>query len=120
MKIYNSDSKKYGGDQYDILNTKLQIFYDCCSKVKLNKARFHSAFSIILKDKAADFYFNKISGRLYGFRKMVEMTKAHFETEENRQKYLSEWRETILRGIITQQPDKSRLECLELLLISFV
>jgi hypothetical protein len=28
MKVYNQDSQKYGGDQYDILNYKLQIFYN--------------------------------------------------------------------------------------------
>jgi hypothetical protein len=42
------------------------------------------------------------------------MTKAHFETEEARQKYLSEWREATLLRTIAENPAKSRLECLQL------
>jgi hypothetical protein len=43
----------------------------------------------MLKERALDFYYNKISRRLYEFTKIVEITKAYFKTEENRQKYLS-------------------------------
>jgi hypothetical protein len=42
----------------------------------------------MLKKRALDFYYNKISGRLYEFTKIVKITKAYFKTEENRQKYL--------------------------------
>ena len=45
---------------------------------------------------------------------MINLTKAHFETEENHQKYLSEWRETTLLRTISENPDKSRLECFQL------
>jgi hypothetical protein len=38
MKIYNNDDKKYGGEEYNILDIKLQIFYDCCSKIGLLEA----------------------------------------------------------------------------------
>jgi len=30
MKFYTDDAKKYGGEVYDILDAKLQVFYDCC------------------------------------------------------------------------------------------
>jgi hypothetical protein len=69
----------------------------------------------MLKERALDFYYDKISGRLYKFTKIVEITKAHFKTEENRQKYLSKWRETTLATIIVRNPKKSQLECLEIL-----
>lgn len=115
MKIYKDD-KKYGGEEYDILDAKLQVFYDYCSKIGLQPPQFYVAFSAMLKGKAADFYYDKIAGRSYDFTTMVEMTKAHFETEERRQKYLTEWRETSLVGIIAKNSDKPKLECLELLL----
>jgi hypothetical protein len=83
------NKKKYGGGQYDILDVKLQILYDYCTKIRLDKTQFHLAFLSMLKERALDFYYDKISGRLYEFTKIVEMTKAHFKTEENRQKYLS-------------------------------
>ena len=28
IKIYNDNGKKFGGEMYDILDIKLQIFYD--------------------------------------------------------------------------------------------
>jgi len=31
-KLYYSDDSKYKGEIYDILNTKLQIFYNYCNK----------------------------------------------------------------------------------------
>jgi len=31
-KLYYSDDSKYRGEIYDVLNTKLQIFYDYCNK----------------------------------------------------------------------------------------
>ena len=96
MKVYHDNNKKYGGGQYDILDDKLQVFYDCCTKGGLGDAQFHLAFSIVLKDRASEFYYDKIAGHSYEFVTMVDMTKTHFETEENRQKYLSEWRETTL------------------------
>jgi hypothetical protein len=37
MKIYNDDDKKYGGEEYDILDIKLQIFYDYCLKIGLSE-----------------------------------------------------------------------------------
>jgi hypothetical protein len=70
----------------------------------------------MLKDKASDFYYNKITRRLYDFRIMVNLIRSHFETKENRQKYLLEWRETTLIRIISKNPDKSKLKCLELML----
>ena len=46
---------------------------------------------------------------------MVAMVKTHFETEENRQFYMSEWRETTLPRVIASNPIKSKLECLRML-----
>jgi hypothetical protein len=116
MKVYQSDEKKYGGDQYDILDTKLFIFYDLCGKVGVEESYFDRAFSSMLKGRALEFYYDKIIGREYTFVQMVDMIRTHFETEENRQKYLSEWRETTLMSTVRKHPDKTRLECLELML----
>ena len=35
MKFYTDDAKKYGGEVYNILNTKLQVFYNYCITVKV-------------------------------------------------------------------------------------
>jgi hypothetical protein len=89
MKIYNNNDKKYKGEEYDILNIKLQIFYDYCLKIGLSKAQYYYAYSVMLKRRASFFYYNKIVGRMYDFQTIVAMTKTYFETEENHQKYLS-------------------------------
>jgi hypothetical protein len=77
MKVYTDDSKKYGGEVYDALDSKLQIFYDCCLKVGVAADFYDKAFSIMLKGRASTFYFDEIVGRNYSFVKMVEMTKAN-------------------------------------------
>ncbi len=67
MKIYNNDNKKYSGEEYDILDVKLQVFYDYCSKIRLLDTQYYSVFSIILKGRASNFYYNKLSSRSYDF-----------------------------------------------------
>ena len=115
MKIYTKDTREYRGEVYDTLNTKLRYFYDCCSKLGVQESQYHLAFSVMLKGRAAKFYFDKVTGRNYSFQKMVQMMQQHFETEENRQRYLTEWRETTFLRIIKKNPDKTRMECLEIL-----
>jgi hypothetical protein len=115
MKIYNNNDKKYSGELYDILDVKLQVFYNCYNKVGLPEAQYHNAFSVMLKDEASNFYYSKITGRPYDFITMINMIKMHFKTEENRQFYMSEWRETTLPRVITSNPTKSKLECLQML-----
>lgn len=114
-KIYYDDSKKFGGNLFDILDTKLRIFFDQCRKVGLPKDQLPNAYSTMLKSKAADFYYAYLSGKGYDFIKLVQATKEHFETEHNRQEYLSLWRETTLLHLINKNPNKDRNECLEIL-----
>ena len=89
MKVYKDD-KKYGGREYDILDVKLQVFFDYYKKIGLEERQFHLAFSTMLKDKASDFYYDKIAERSYDFRTMIDLIRTYFKTEESRQKYLSE------------------------------
>jgi hypothetical protein len=83
IKIYNNNNKKYRGEKYNILNIKLQIFYNCCLKIGLSKAQHYYIYSAMLKGHASFFYYNKIVGRIYDFQTIVAITKTHFKTEEN-------------------------------------
>jgi hypothetical protein len=67
MKFYTDNNKKYRGEVYNILNTKLQVFYDHYITVKMLEEQYYIVFLIILKNRASDFYYNKIMGRLYDF-----------------------------------------------------
>ena len=70
------------------------------------------AFPIMLKDQVNNFYYNKITGKSYDFIIIVQIVKIYFKTKENRQLYISEWRETTYQRIIDANSEKSRLECL--------
>jgi hypothetical protein len=59
------------------------MFYDCCSKIELLNTQYYSAFSIMLKRRASNFYYDKLSDKSYNFQIIADFTKAHFETEEN-------------------------------------
>jgi hypothetical protein len=89
MKTYNNNDK-YSGELYDIIDIKLQVFYDYCNKVGLPEDQFQKAFSVMLKDRARSFYYSRITRRPYDFIIMVTIVKEHFETEENQQFYLAE------------------------------
>jgi hypothetical protein len=43
----------------------------------------------MLKDSANDFYYKSIIEKTTDFHTIIVMTRAHFETEENRQMYLT-------------------------------
>ena len=83
IKIYNDNNKKYGGELYDILDVKLQVFYNCYNKVRLPEDQYHNAFLVMLKDYANAFYYSRITRKPYDFIVMVVMVKEYFETEEN-------------------------------------
>jgi hypothetical protein len=115
MKIYTNEDKKYGGELYDILDTKLKIFYDYCNKAGLRAYQYHYAYSAMLKGRAESFYYDHIQGNSYDFSTMIKLTKEHFEIDETRQFYLAEWRETTFQRVINDNPTKTRSECLQLL-----
>jgi hypothetical protein len=74
---------------YDILDTKLRVFYNYYTKVGLSNTQYHNAFSVMLKGRAVTFYYDNLSNKGYNFKNIILKIKIHFETEENRQLYLS-------------------------------
>jgi hypothetical protein len=73
----------------------------------------------MLKGRAITFYYDNLSDKDYSFKNIITKTKIHFETEKNRQLYLSEWKMTILSKTIIDNPDKIRLKCLQILFDTF-
>lgn len=115
MKIYQDDKLKYGGEIYDVIDTKLQIFKDYCHKAGVGETKYHHAFSAMLKDRALQYYYDNFANKPLTFVHLVHHMKEHFENDENRQLYLAEWRQTTLPRVISENPAKSKLECLQLL-----
>ena len=71
MKVYLDEEKKFGGELYNMLRAKLQVFYNCCNKVGIQCHQYHHTFSIMLKGWAATFYYNYIVGKNYNFDAML-------------------------------------------------
>jgi len=92
--MYVNEDDKYGGEMYDILDVKLQAFYDYCNKAGIQTYQYHYVFSTMLKGRALLLYRSQIQGKRLDFSTMVQLTRTHFENDETYQLYLSEWRET--------------------------
>jgi len=66
----------------------------------------------MLKGRASTFYYNRLVGKGYDFDRMIYELRYYFETEENKQQYMLEWRETIFLRIIAINLGVPRLDCL--------
>jgi hypothetical protein len=71
IKIYQDEGKKFREELYDILRAKLQVFQDCCNKIRIQYYQYHHAFSVMLKGCMAIFYYNYITGKYYNFNTML-------------------------------------------------
>ena len=69
----------------------------------------------MLKGQAAEFYYEKLADKNLDFKQIIDEMKLHFETEENRQFYLSEWREITFQKVINENPSKTRSDYLQIL-----
>jgi hypothetical protein len=108
---------KYGGDTYEVIELKLLIFYDCCRHLGILQDQYTNALPTILKGRALTFYYDRLCSipEPRNFRDMISRIKAHFKNEERSQMYLSDWQNTTLIKIITENSGKPKTECLELL-----
>jgi hypothetical protein len=50
MKFYTNNNRKYKGEVYNILNTKLQVFYNHYITVRVLEEQYYIAFPIMLKN----------------------------------------------------------------------
>ncbi|KZL69413.1 hypothetical protein CT0861_03178 [Colletotrichum tofieldiae] len=118
--MLHTDEMKYGGRLYDVLESKLVAFRDNCWKLGIPPHQFAGVFSLMLKDRALAFYYDRLCevdvNSPRDFDSMVSRVKQRFETEERRQIYFTEWNNTTLRRVILDNPDKPKMECLEFLL----
>ena len=59
----------------------------------------------MLKGRVSTFYYNYLAGKGYNFNCIIHESKCYFKTEENKQQYILEWRETTFLRIITTNLD---------------
>ena len=108
---------KYGRDMYEVIESKLLIFYDCCHHLSILLEQYSNAVPIMLKGYTLMFYYNWLCDipKPQNFQDMISWIKVHFENEECSQIYLLNWQNTTLMKIITKNSGKPKTECLELL-----
>src|SRR6266702_5853283 len=78
-KLYSDQEKKFSGELYDILNSKLYIFYNCCQKVGIKSNQYYNIYSIMLKGQANTFYYNHLARKGYNFNCIIYKSRYHFE-----------------------------------------
>jgi len=61
----------------------------------------------MLKGHASTFYYDCLVGKGYNFNRIIYEIRCHFKTEENKQQYILEWRETTFLRIIAINLDTS-------------
>ena len=83
MKTYYNNNNKYNSKLFDILSTKLLVFYNAYTKLKLHRYNYYYAFFIILKKQAAEFYFNNFFNRNFNFDIIISIAKTCFEINKN-------------------------------------
>ncbi|EAQ83592.1 hypothetical protein CHGG_09996 [Chaetomium globosum CBS 148.51] len=81
-KLY-SDDMKYGGGDYDILDTKMAIFRDLCNRIQIPRWQASDAFPIMLKDRALRYYYDWLCSGPRDFDTMVaKRSEEYFEKNE--------------------------------------
>lgn len=99
------------------MRIELLVFYENCEKVGLLEIEYNRGFSSMLGGRAREYYFEKLARQKPRptFIQMYEAIQTHFETSERKLDYQQEWMAISLQRIIDDNPDKPRLECLEIM-----
>jgi hypothetical protein len=113
-KLY-TNNKRFGGEHYDIHDAKLKIFFKLYFRINIEYKNYAAAYSVMLKGKAKEFYYQHIINQNLNFDKTTAKTRAFFHTTENHQMYLNEWRTTMLKNVIATNSDKNLVQYLKLL-----
>ncbi|RKF83775.1 hypothetical protein GcM3_008050 [Golovinomyces cichoracearum] len=101
-KFYNDDIKYDGAE--DSLDICLDHFEDTCLNAGLPPIAYSLGTPTMLKGNARKYYYHRISKLKLGHEGSIKRIREHFETEARRQDYLA------------QYPEKSLMECFEMLL----
>jgi hypothetical protein len=89
IKLYTNDLK-FGGDFYDVLNSKIQVFHNLCRKAGISPSGYYETYDTMLKGKAQDFYYQYLALKGFIFLEIIARTRSYFHTSENYQLYFNE------------------------------
>jgi hypothetical protein len=98
---------KFGGELYNVLDSKFQIFRGICRKAGISPNGYRDAYDMMLQGKAKKFYYQHFESKGYLFDKMIARTRKYFHITENYQLYFGEWRILMLKDVISANSDKN-------------
>jgi hypothetical protein len=81
---------KFGGELYNVLNSKLQIFRGIYRKAGISPNGYRNAYDMMLQGKTKEFYYQHFENKGYSFDKIITRTRKYFHTTENYQLYFGE------------------------------
>lgn len=111
------ESDKYTGDDRDSFDYKYTIFLDYVGKACVPRQGLETAFSSMLTGLAKDFYYKNLYRHGLSLEHMINAIKQRFETEERGRSLVREWERKTLKDIIDENPTKTMLQCLDILVM---
>ncbi|RKF62773.1 putative glycosyl [Golovinomyces cichoracearum] len=115
LAIFYNDDMKCGGAE-DSLDICLDIFEDTCLNTGLPPIAYSLGTPTMLKGNARKYYYHRISKPKLGHEGSTKRLREHFEMEARRQDHLTQWHDLSLQVIVHDNPEKSLMECFEMLL----
>jgi hypothetical protein len=85
-KLY-TEEMKYGGGDYDVLDTKLAIFRDSCNRIGVPRWQASDAFPTMLKGRALQYYYDWLCSGPRDYDTMTAKIRGYFENEEQQHRY---------------------------------
>ena len=105
----------YTGAPYDILLDKVRIFAELCHRLEIDETQYTAVFPDILAGRANQYYLQEIGpGQTWKFT--YDKLHNHFDTKTNHQQYWSDWTTLTFARCKQENPDKSMLEVLEIMI----
>ena len=110
-----SDDMKFTGTSGGSFDYKLTIFLDICQRVELPRESVMRAFPTMLKALALEyFYNNRLSHQ--PFETVCTNIRNFFEGPGFHRRNLDKWESISLASIVAENPDKSTLEAVQLMI----
>jgi len=116
-KLYR-DEYKYGGDNDDSFDYKLNVWINFCRQADIPQAGLLAALPQMLKGHALDYYFANAQKGTTSLEDICQKIRDNFEGKERTRTLLLEWNALTLQSVIAKpdNKDKKMSECLGILI----
>ena len=112
-KLYNDDMRY--GQSGDGLTSKLRTFQTMCTMAGVPGEAYPKALIVMVKGMAARFYQQVLVHSGKSFTEMCEAIQSRFEGSNFTQDALAKWNTKDLKKTIAKHPNKSTIQCLDIL-----